>query len=67
MAKGKLEETSDLRFGVRLGISYDHALVLSGSRNGNGARDVMEKKRNDFELRDDRGRGSKRRRLLCLQ
>jgi len=43
MAKGKLEEIPDLRFGVRLGISYGHALVLSGSRNGNRARDELEK------------------------
>lgn len=37
MAKGKLEEVPDLGFGVRLGISYGHALVLSGSGNGNRA------------------------------
>ena len=28
MAKGKLEEVPDLRFGVRLGLSYGHAFFF---------------------------------------
>jgi len=45
MAKGKLEEVPDLRFGVRLGISYGHALVLSGSGNGNRSEMNWRKKK----------------------
>ena len=38
MAERKLEEVPDLRFGVRLGISYGHALLF-GKNSDNRARE----------------------------
>lgn len=64
MAKGKLEEIPDLRFGVRLGISYGHA-VSSPVRETVIAEEMNRRRKRNKRI-DFEQRGSKHSRLLRL-